>query len=346
MGHEDLQDVERDAGVGAELGVGVPEGVGEHPCRVEGLAVFVGYGELVEPGLKPVADCAAAVRSLAECVGTGAARGGEQQHAGGAGPAVFVEQVRGFVPQVVLLAGDDLGVAGMEREFVPPADFLHPVGEEGVGPAAHRPVRVLHVDVVPLEAVEFQVAELPGPPAHTHGQLDVVAAGTGRQQGEIAFVHELEEDLFGQGVLGAALQLVGRVVPFRVRRHVHLQQMDVRRMVVREPCPAVFEDLTQYLDQLVVAYRCDQQRPGASAGWQEALGDDLPYRVVVVEELVVAGVAGSVRQPAQVGGHAVPAYVARPSAFAGQGAKEHREPPGRVADGHQSCRGGAGGGEA
>jgi hypothetical protein len=95
-----------------------------------------------------------------------------------------------------------------------------------------------------------------------------------------------------------------------------------------------------------VAHRGDQQRLGASAGWQEALGDDLPYRVVVVEELVVAGVAGSVRQPAQIGKHAGTADVPRPSALAGQGAKEHREPPGRVADEHQPCRGGAAGGEA
>ncbi|MEV8395883.1 MULTISPECIES: hypothetical protein [unclassified Streptomyces] len=161
----------------------------------------------------------------------------------------------------------------------------------------------------------------------------------------MTLVHELEKDLFGQGVLGAALQLAGRVVPLRVWRNVHLQQMDVRSMVVREPRPAVFEDLTQHLHQLVVAHRGDQQRLGPSTGRQEALGDNLPCRVVVFEELVVAGIAGSVGQPAQVGEHTVPADVARPSALAVQGAKELREPPGRVADGYQPCRGGAGGGE-
>lgn len=47
-------------------------------------------------------------------VGPRAARGGEEHRAGGAGSAVFVEQVRGLTPQVVLLlAGDDLGVAGV-----------------------------------------------------------------------------------------------------------------------------------------------------------------------------------------------------------------------------------------
>lgn len=98
--------------------------------------MLVGYGELVEPGLKPVADRAAVVRKLAECVDTGAARGGEQRHAGGAGPAVFAKPVQRFASQVVLLAGDDLGVAGMEREFVPSADLLRPVRE---GELARQP---------------------------------------------------------------------------------------------------------------------------------------------------------------------------------------------------------------
>lgn len=151
MGHEDLQDVERDAGVGAELGIGVPEGVGEHPCRVEGLALFVGHCELVEPGLKPVTDRAAVVGPLAERVGAGAARGGKQHHAGRAGPSVFMEQVRGMAPQVVLLAGDDLGVAGMEREFVPPADLLHRAGGAPSRPGSPRRCRATEGSRTPGE---------------------------------------------------------------------------------------------------------------------------------------------------------------------------------------------------
>lgn len=50
MRHQISQHVQRHAGVGAELGVGVPERVREDACLVEAVVVLVDQLELIKPG--------------------------------------------------------------------------------------------------------------------------------------------------------------------------------------------------------------------------------------------------------------------------------------------------------
>jgi hypothetical protein len=63
--HERLQDVQRDAGVGPDLGVGMPECVREDACRVEGAAVLISEVDAVQPGFDPLPGRAVVEGTLA-----------------------------------------------------------------------------------------------------------------------------------------------------------------------------------------------------------------------------------------------------------------------------------------
>lgn len=137
--------------------------------------------------------------------------GGEQEHPLGSRLPVSAEPVRELAAEIVVLTGDDLDVGGVEREQVPPADFLHPVGQERVALAAGVPVGVLDVHVVPLQAVELQVADLPGTPA---GPAATARCSSARSPG----AGQARRDPSAGGRPTRAAR-PGNVLPVRCRRH-------------------------------------------------------------------------------------------------------------------------------
>jgi hypothetical protein len=168
VAHERLEDVGRNVGVGTQLCVGVPEGVGEDALAWERRTVLVDeLADRGQPLRQPVAERRGFVGVRSRHVAPAAPGRREQQHLRVARVAGGVEPVRPFAAQVRLPAWDDSGVCFVQRQHVAFAGLLHPVDQEGVGALFTTAIGPVDGDGVPVQAVEAQVAQLlrspPGP---------------------------------------------------------------------------------------------------------------------------------------------------------------------------------------